>query len=94
MKELLRLIAGADAYIGADSGPLHVASLTATPLVALYGPNLAQISGPWRREQVEIVELEMACRPCSQRKCKYGTIRCMREISVERAYEAVSKFIS
>ena len=92
-REMLALIAGAAVYVGADSGPLHVASLTATPLVALYGPNLAQISGPWRREQVEIIQLEMACRPCSQRKCKYDTIHCMRQINVERVYEAVSKFI-
>lgn len=92
-KEMLSLIAGAEAYVGADSGPLHVASLTATPLVALYGPNLAQISGPWRRERVEIIQLEMACRPCSQRKCKYDTIPCMRNISVEKVYETVCKFI-
>ena len=92
-KELLSLIDGADAYIGADSGPLHLASLTATPLVALYGPNLAQISGPWRQERVEIIQLEMDCRPCSQRQCKYDTIRCMQNISVEKVHEAVSKFI-
>jgi ADP-heptose:LPS heptosyltransferase len=92
-QEMLALIAGAAVYVGADSGPLHLASLTATPLVALYGPNLAQISGPWRQEQVEIIQLEMACRPCSQRKCKYDTIQCMRNISVEKVYEAVSKFI-
>jgi len=92
-QEILTLIAGAAVYVGADSGPLHVASLTATPLVALYGPNLAQVSGPWRKERVEIIQLEMACRPCSQRRCKYGTIPCMRNISVEKVYEAVSKFI-
>jgi ADP-heptose:LPS heptosyltransferase len=92
-KELLSLIAGADAYVGADSGPLHVASLTATPLVALYGPNLAAISGPWRRDDVRIIELDMACRPCSQRNCKYGTIPCMRNISVEKVHEAVSQSI-
>ena len=39
--ELLPLIAGAAVYVGADSGPLHLASLTATPLVAFFGPNLA-----------------------------------------------------
>jgi ADP-heptose:LPS heptosyltransferase len=92
-KELLSLISGAAVYVGADSGPLHVASLTATPLVALFGPNLAAISGPWRRDRVEIIELAMACRPCSQRNCKYGTIPCMRNISVEKVHEAVSKFI-
>jgi heptosyltransferase-1 len=92
-KELLSLVAGAAVYVGADSGPLHLASLTSTPLVALYGPNLAAISGPWRRDGVEIIELEMACRPCSQRNCKYDTIPCMRNISVEKVHEAVSRSI-
>jgi ADP-heptose:LPS heptosyltransferase len=91
--ELLALIAGAAAYVGADSGPLHLASLTATPLVALFGPNLPAISGPWRKENVEIIQLGMACRPCSQRRCKYGTIPCMRNISVDKVHEAISKFI-
>ncbi len=92
-KELLSLIAAAAVYVGADSGPLHLASLTSTPLVALFGPNLAAISGPWRRQGVEIIELEMDCRPCSQRNCKYGTIPCMRDISVEKVHEAVSRAI-
>jgi ADP-heptose:LPS heptosyltransferase len=92
-KELLQLLTGAAVYVGADSGPLHMASLTATPLVALFGPNLAVISGPWRKEKVEIIQLEMACRPCSQRNCKYGTIPCMGNISVEKVHEAVNKFI-
>jgi ADP-heptose:LPS heptosyltransferase len=91
--EMLQLIAGAAVYVGADSGPLHLASLTKTPLVAFFGPNLAQISGPWRKERVEIMQLDMACRPCSQRQCKYDTIPCMRNIAVEKVHEAVSKFI-
>jgi ADP-heptose:LPS heptosyltransferase len=92
-KEMLALIDRAAVYVGADSGPLQVASLTATPLVAFFGPNLPQISGPWRKEKVEIIQLDMACRPCSQRSCKYGTIPCMRNISVEKVHEAVTRFI-
>jgi heptosyltransferase-1 len=93
IQELLQLSAGASVYVGADSGPLHLASLTATPLVAFFGPNLAQISGPWRKDRVEIMELDLSCRPCSQRKCKYDTIPCMGNIAVEKVYDAVSKFI-
>jgi ADP-heptose:LPS heptosyltransferase len=93
VRELLALIAASTAYVGADSGPLHLASLTATPLVALYGPNRTAVSGPWRRDALEVLELEMACRPCSQRRCKYGTIPCMRNISTEKVHEALSKFI-
>jgi len=91
--ESLQLIAGAAVYVGADSGPLHVASLTATPLVAIYGPNLAEISGPWRKANVEIIHMAMSCRPCSQRKCKYDTIPCMQNISVEKVFHAVNKYI-
>jgi ADP-heptose:LPS heptosyltransferase len=39
------------------------------------------------------MQLDMPCRPCSQRKCKYDTIPCMRNIAVEKVYDAVSKFI-
>ncbi len=91
--DLLQLISRAAVYVGADSGPLHLASLTATPLVAFFGPNLPGISGPWRKENVRIMELDMPCRPCSQRKCKYDTIPCMRHITVEEVYDAVISFI-
>jgi len=93
VRELLQLIAGAAVYLGADSGPLHLASLTATPLVSFFGPNLPQISGPWRKENVEIMQLDMPCRPCSQRKCKYATIPCMRNIAVEKVSDALDKFL-
>ena len=93
IRDLLQLIAAAAVYVGADSGPLHLASLTPTPLVAFFGPNLAQISGPWRKENVELMQLDMPCRPCSQRRCKYDTIHCMRHIPVGQVYEAVSRFV-
>lgn len=93
IRELLQLIAGAAVYLGADSGPLHLASLTPTPLVCFFGPNLPQISGPWRKENVEILQLEMPCRPCSQRECKYATIPCMRNIAVEKVRDALGKFL-
>jgi ADP-heptose:LPS heptosyltransferase len=35
-------------YIGGDSGPLHIAATTRTPVVALFGPDAAERSLPWR----------------------------------------------
>lgn len=91
--ETMYLIQESDVYFGVDSGPLHLASLTKTPIVALYGPNIPEVSGPWRREQVEIIQLNMPCRPCSQRNCMYDTIRCMRDIEAETVYEAIIRYI-
>lgn len=85
----LCLIGASGVYVGVDSGPLHLASLTRTPLVALYGPNLPAVSGPWRNHKVTILQTRLTCRPCSQRRCRYDTIRCMQEISPHAVLKAV-----
>jgi ADP-heptose:LPS heptosyltransferase len=90
---LLYLVSHASVYVGADSGPLHVASLTTTPLVALYGPNIPEISGPWRKNRVTILQVPLDCRPCSQRTCIYGIIPCMKNITTEKVYEAINRYL-
>lgn len=94
IKETLYLIAHADIYFGIDSGPLHLASLTGTPIAAIYGPNIPGISGPWREKDVTIIEAGLHCRPCSQRKCIYDRVRCIDDIKVEEVYEAIAKYSS
>lgn len=93
IKETLYLIDRADLYIGFDSGPLHLASMTQTPIVAMYGPNIPEISGPWRRQNLTIIQTNLNCRPCSQRKCIYDTIKCIHDIEVDHVYEAAKKYI-
>ena len=93
IRETLYLIQESDVYFGVDSGPLHLASLTQTPIVAIYGPNIPAVSGPWRRDNVDLIQLDMKCRPCSQRSCVYDTIRCMRDIKAETIYEAIIRYI-
>ena len=78
-----RSSARASVYIGGDSGPLHVAATTRTPIVALLGPTLPERSRPWRdpRWFAEIVELALPCRPCHQRACEPGDFRCLTWIN-------------
>lgn len=92
IKETLYVIDRADIYIGFDSGPLHLASMTQTPIVAMYGPNIPEISGPWRKQNLTIIQTNLSCRPCSQRKCVYDTIKCINDIEVDHVHEAVKKY--
>ena len=67
-------------FIGGDSGPLHIASTTRTPVVAIFGPTLAARSAPWRDPALvtELVEPgALPCRPCEQRRCVPGDFRCL-----------------
>jgi heptosyltransferase-1 len=93
IKDTLFLISQSAVYCGVDSGPLHLASLTTTPLVALYGPNIPEISGPWREKDVTIIQVALDCRPCSQRKCIYDTIKCMKNIKTDVVYEAITGYL-
>jgi ADP-heptose:LPS heptosyltransferase len=92
--ELRALVARAAVYIGGDSGPLHIAGTTSTPIVALLGPTLAQRSMPWRdprwfSEAVDAGPLE--CRPCRQRTCAPGDFRCLTHITADQVAAAAER---
>lgn len=85
LDQLRALMGRASLYIGGDSGPLHMAATTCTPIVGVYGPTLPVRSEPWRdptcvTESVEVGDLP--CRPCDQRVCVPGDFRCLTRISV------------
>jgi predicted lipopolysaccharide heptosyltransferase III len=96
LNELHALVARAAVYIGGDSGPLHVASTTSTPIVALLGPTLPERSRPWRdpRFGAEMVDAgPLPCRPCDQRRCIPGDFRCLTRITPEQVLAAVERVL-
>jgi ADP-heptose:LPS heptosyltransferase len=97
LNELHALVARAAVYIGGDSGPLHVASTTSTPIVALLGPTLPERSRPWRdpRFGAEMVDAgPLPCRPCDQRRCIPGDFRCLTRITPDQVLAAVERVLT
>ena len=47
LKDLPKIIKGADLIISNDSGPLHIASAVGTPTVSLFGPTSFKRYGPY-----------------------------------------------
>ena len=91
LTELRELVARAAVYIGGDSGPLHIAATTGTPIVALLGPTLPERSRPWRDPSwfTEMVDVgSLPCRPCDQRRCAPGDFRCLTGITAEQVVAA------
>jgi lipopolysaccharide heptosyltransferase II len=93
--EIRELIARAALYVGPDSGPMHIAASTATPLVAYFGPTLPAVFAPWRPggEPTVILEKGLDCRPCRQRECVTADYRCLLTITPEEVYEACRRFL-
>ncbi len=94
LSELRALVGRASLYIGGDSGPLHIAATTATPIVALFGPTLPERSMPWRDPAVRSAAVDagpLPCRPCHQRHCVPGDFRCLARITPEQVIAAAQR---
>ena len=97
LSELRALVERAALYIGGDSGPMHIAATTRTPMVALFGPTLAERSMPWRDPAIGAIAVEpgpLPCRPCHQRHCEPGDFRCLAMISPNMVVEAAERLLA
>lgn len=97
LSELRALVGRAALYIGGDSGPLHIAATTATPVVALFGPTLPERSLPWRDPAIGSIGVDagpLPCRPCHQRHCVPGDFRCLTAISPNIVLDAARTLLA
>jgi lipopolysaccharide heptosyltransferase II len=97
LAELRACLPRASLFIGGDSGPLHIASTTAVPIVGIFGPTLPARSAPWRHpdaitESVDVGELP--CRPCDQRSCAPGDYRCLTRLSASAVLAAAERALA
>ena len=96
LAELRALVERSVLFIGGDTGPLHVAATTATPVVAIYGPTLPARSTPWRNPSIPTESIEIAglpCRPCDQRVCAPGDYRCLAAITSADVIAAAERML-
>lgn len=94
LAELRALIERSRVFVGGDTGPLHIAATTATPIVGIYGPTEPVRSAPWRDPRAPTESVEVAglpCRPCDQRVCEPGDFRCLSTLKPEAVLSAAER---
>lgn len=97
LRDELRLMSRLDVMLSMDSANMHLASLTATPVVSVWGTThpYAGFMG-WGQSMDNAVQLELPCRPCSiygNRPCRLGDTRCMNDIAPETIVERMAKIV-
>ena len=86
----------ARAVVANDSAPLHVASATNTPTVALFASTVPRFGFGPRASSSVVVEAEsdLPCRPCGKhgrKRCPEGHFKCGWELSVRAVLDALAR---
>ena len=92
------LVQRAVALAAGDTGVMHIATAVGTPVVALFGPTVAQFGFmPYRATQAEILERRLPCRPCSAQggpRCPLGHHACLRGIGATDVRLALERVLA
>lgn len=93
LRQELTLMSHLDVMLSMDSANMHLASLTGTPVVSVWGAThpYAGFMG-WGQSLNNAVQIDLSCRPCSiygNRKCLRGDMPCMKNIPPEHIVERV-----
>jgi ADP-heptose:LPS heptosyltransferase len=93
--ESLAVIAGARAAVAVDSGPMHLAALVGTPVIALFGPADPRKYRPWTSRS-EIVSARAPCG-CVDPECAFtalGPGACMIDLKPSAVLEALERLLA
>ena len=96
LRQLGAVLETCDAFLGNDSGVMHIAAAVGTPVVALFGPSNHGAWGPWDPSgRSVVVRAGLPCMPCIYRGHDLGTPRgcpnrtCLDLITVDQVLETV-----
>jgi heptosyltransferase-2 len=86
------LLERADLFIGADSGPAHLAASAGTLSVILFsGTNQPRQWRPWSRHSLTLRH-RVPCQPCHQKVCPLADHPCMTGLDPDRVYRGAMRW--
>lgn len=91
LKQLAYLIKHACAFIGGDTGPMHLAIALGTPVITMFGPTDPKRNGPYHGNNV-VLRPPGDCTSCWGRSCSRQT-QCLDLIKIEDVWEAVKRIV-
>ena len=98
MYQELIVMSHLDVMLSMDSANMHLASLTAVPVVSVWGSThpMAGFFG-FNQSKDNAIQIDLDCRPCSifgNKPCQRGDYACLQNIPPERIVERITTLIN
>lgn len=81
------------AFIGGDTGPMHLAAAMKVPIVSFFGASDAKRNQPYCEKKYVIQLNEIECVPCWKKQCPRQDIKCMNDINIDQLFDGLKKII-
>lgn len=92
LTETAALLERADLFLGADSGPAHLAACAGIASVVLFsGTNRPGQWRPWSRHTL-VLRHKVPCSPCHHKVCPLADHPCMTGLTPERVHRAARRW--
>ncbi len=93
LDELAWLLRGARLVVSNDSGPAHLAATQKTPIIGLFGPTSADLTGPVSSGPWHIFQARVGCAvPCYYKTCSDHL--CMQSITPQAVFQKAEEIAS
>ncbi|HEU6450647.1 MAG TPA: lipopolysaccharide heptosyltransferase II [Gemmatimonadaceae bacterium] len=92
LAELVALLAEAPLLVSNNTGPVHIAAATGTPVVDIYALTNPQHT-PWR-VPARVLSHDVPCRYCYRSVCPQGHHDCLRLVTPESVARAAGELLS
>ncbi len=89
---LAALMSNAKLFVGNESGPLSIASVSEIPTVGLFGPGEPNVFYPIGKKTAYVHHV-LACNPCNQVKCVSPHQTCMDLITLLEVQDKIKSVI-
>ena len=89
LKQLAYIIKKSQAFVGGDTGPMHLAVAVGRSVVTMFGPTDPKRNGPYGKNHKVLLGLH-SCQGCWQRKCPKNS-DCLAEITVQQVVDKLQE---
>ena len=93
---LMQVLAKARCLVAVDTGTMHLSTALGTPVLALFGPTIPELTGPYSKKTAfSVLRSGISCQPCfrtaEEKQCGFN--RCMQVLKPDVVYNSVERVI-
>ncbi len=88
LEDVIDVLAACERAVSNDSGLMHIAAAVGIHVHGIYGSSSAKFTPPLTKSR-DIHEISLDCRPCFERECPLGHLKCLRDLRPDAIFDKI-----